>query len=147
MFNFQINVLREYNRSIGLKLRFHADRPLLKYTQSRRFLHGLIFNTFNPRFGLHVITPLPHCPFSHLPIGFAHNLADEIILTRPPTARAADPAELLPVARQFARAAAVLDPAEALQFARAAARAEDTILVTGSLYTVAAVLRILRPMA
>ena len=74
-------------------------------------------------------------------------LADEIILTRPPTARAADPAELLPVARRFARTAAVLDPAEALQFARAAARAEDTILVTGSLYTVAAVLRILRPTA
>jgi dihydrofolate synthase/folylpolyglutamate synthase len=74
-------------------------------------------------------------------------LADEIILTRPPTARAADPAELLPVARRFARTAAVLDLAEALQFARAAARAEDTILVTGSLYTVAAVLRILRPTA
>jgi dihydrofolate synthase/folylpolyglutamate synthase len=73
--------------------------------------------------------------------------ADEIILTRPPTARAADPAELLPVARRFARAVAVLDPAEALRFAQAAARAEDTILVTGSLYTVAAVLRILRPMA
>ena len=72
-------------------------------------------------------------------------LADEIILTRPPTARAADPAELLPIARRFARAAAVLDPAEALQVARAAARAEDTILVTGSLYTVAAVLQILRP--
>jgi dihydrofolate synthase/folylpolyglutamate synthase len=72
-------------------------------------------------------------------------LADEIILTRPPTARAADPAELLPVARRFARTAAILDPAEALQFARTAARAEDTILVTGSLYTVAAVLRILRP--
>jgi dihydrofolate synthase/folylpolyglutamate synthase len=73
--------------------------------------------------------------------------ADEIILTRPPTARAADPAELLPVARRFARAVVVLDPAEALRFAQAAARAEDTILVTGSLYTVAAVLRILRPMA
>ncbi|HEX7629010.1 MAG TPA: folylpolyglutamate synthase/dihydrofolate synthase family protein [Candidatus Methylomirabilis sp.] len=74
-------------------------------------------------------------------------LADEIILTRPPTARAADPAELLPVARRFARAIAVLDPAEALQLARVTARAEDTILVTGSLYTVAAVLRILRPTA
>ena len=74
-------------------------------------------------------------------------LADEIILTRPPTARAADPAELLPVARRFARAAAVLDLAEALQAARAAACAEDTILVTGSLYTVAAVLQILRPTA
>ena len=68
-------------------------------------------------------------------------------LLAPPTARAADPAELLPVARRFARAVAVLDPAEALRFAQAAARAEDTILVTGSLYTVAAVLRILRPMA
>jgi folylpolyglutamate synthase/dihydropteroate synthase len=40
-----------------------------------------------------------------------------------------------------------LDPAEALQLARVTARAEDTILVTGSLYTVAAVLRILRPTA
>jgi folylpolyglutamate synthase/dihydropteroate synthase len=37
------------------------------------------------------------------------------------------------------------DPAEALGLARTLAREEDTILVTGSLYTVAAVLRILQP--
>ena len=74
-------------------------------------------------------------------------LADEIILTRPPTTRGADPVELLPVARRLARTVAVLDPAEALQVARAAARAEDTILVTGSHYTVAAALRTLRPTA
>jgi dihydrofolate synthase/folylpolyglutamate synthase len=72
-------------------------------------------------------------------------LADEIILIRPPTARAADPADLLPIAQGFARATIAPDPAEALGLARAMAREEDTILVTGSLYTVAAVLRILQP--
>jgi len=74
-------------------------------------------------------------------------LADEIILTLPPTARAADPGVLAPIARQFARVIVAPDPAEALGLARTMAREEDTILVTGSLYTVAAVLRILQPVA
>ena len=74
-------------------------------------------------------------------------LADEIILTLPPTARAADPGALAPIARQFARVIVAPDPAEALGLARTMAREEDTILVTGSLYTVAAVLRILQPVA
>ena len=70
-------------------------------------------------------------------------LADDIILTQPPTARAADPTDLLPVAREFARVTIASDLTEALRLARASAREEDTILVTGSLYTVAAALRIL----
>jgi dihydrofolate synthase/folylpolyglutamate synthase len=74
-------------------------------------------------------------------------LADEIILSHPPTARAADPADLLPIARQFARVTIAPDVAEALRLARTTARVEDTILVTGSLYTVGAALRILRPTA
>ena len=74
-------------------------------------------------------------------------LADEIILSHPPTVRAADPADLLPMARQYARVTIAPDVAEALRLARATARETDTILVTGSLYTVGAALRILRPTA
>ena len=78
-------------------------------------------------------------------LGLLAPLADEIILTHPPTTRGADPAGLRSAVRGHAGTRVAAEPAEALQFARAAARAEDTILVTGSLYTVAAVLRILRP--
>lgn len=67
-------------------------------------------------------------------------LADEIVLTQPPTPRAADPADLLPVAQEFGRVSTAYDLAEALRLARASAREEDMILVTGSLYTVAAAL-------
>jgi dihydrofolate synthase/folylpolyglutamate synthase len=74
-------------------------------------------------------------------LGLLAPLVDEIILTHPPTARAADPADLLPAAAQFARTAIAADLVEALRLARERARPEDTILVTGSLYTVAAALR------
>jgi dihydrofolate synthase/folylpolyglutamate synthase len=78
-------------------------------------------------------------------LGLLAPVVDEVILTHPPTARAADPDELLPVAQQFARAVVAPNPAEALCLARAMVQDGDTILVTGSLYTVGAALRILRP--
>ena len=80
-------------------------------------------------------------------LGLLAPLADAIILTRPPGERGADPAALLPAARHHARATVAADPERALAQAREAARAEDTILVAGSLYTVAAALRILGPAA
>jgi dihydrofolate synthase/folylpolyglutamate synthase len=74
-------------------------------------------------------------------------LADEIILTHPPTERGADPVEMSPVARRYAQAAVAADPGAALAQARAAALPGDTILVAGSLYTVTAALRALHPTA
>ena len=70
-------------------------------------------------------------------------LADAIVLTHPPTERAADPALLAPAVRRYASASVAPDLEGALAQAREAARPEDTILVAGSLYTVAAALRIL----
>ena len=70
-------------------------------------------------------------------------LADAIVLTHPPTERAADPALLAPAVRRYASASVAPDLEGALAQAREAARVEDTILVAGSLYTVAAALRIL----
>jgi len=70
-------------------------------------------------------------------------LADAIVLTHPPTERGADPALLAPAVGGHARVAVVADPERALAQAREAARAEDTIVVAGSLYTVAAALRAL----
>jgi len=64
-------------------------------------------------------------------------------LTHPPTERAADPALLAPAVRRYASASVAPDLEGALAQAREAARPEDTILVAGSLYTVAAALRIL----
>lgn len=78
-------------------------------------------------------------------LGLLAPLADEIVLTHPPSARGADPAMLAPAARRYATATIATEPEKALARAREAARTEDTILVAGSLYTVAAVLRILRP--
>jgi dihydrofolate synthase/folylpolyglutamate synthase len=72
-------------------------------------------------------------------------LADGIILTHPPTARGADPAGLRSAVQGRAGTRVVAEPAEALALARSLAGAADTILVAGSLYTVAAALRILRP--
>jgi dihydrofolate synthase/folylpolyglutamate synthase len=80
-------------------------------------------------------------------LGCLAPLADEIILTHPPTARGADPAELRSAAQGRARTRVVAEPAEALALARSTAGAADTVLVAGSLYTVAAALRILRPPA
>jgi dihydrofolate synthase/folylpolyglutamate synthase len=74
-------------------------------------------------------------------------LADDIILTHPQTTRGADPAELRSVLRGRAEARIAVVPAEALALARSAAGPSDTILVAGSLYTVGAALRILRPTA
>jgi dihydrofolate synthase/folylpolyglutamate synthase len=72
-------------------------------------------------------------------------LADAILLTHPPTERGANPALLVPVVGGHARVAVAEDVERALAQAREAARAEDTIVVAGSLYTVAAALRALRP--
>lgn len=74
-------------------------------------------------------------------------LADAILLTRPPTERGADPALLAPAVGGHAGVIVVPDIERALAQAREATRPEDTILVAGSLYTVAAALRILRPAA
>ncbi len=78
-------------------------------------------------------------------LGCLGPLADEIILTHPPTGRGADPAGLRSAAQGRARTRVVAEPAEALALARSTAGAADTVLVAGSLYTVAAALRILRP--
>jgi folylpolyglutamate synthase/dihydropteroate synthase len=72
-------------------------------------------------------------------------LADAIVLTHPPTERAADPALLASAAGSHASTTVAADLEKALAQAREAARAEDTIVVAGSLYTVAAALRVLRP--
>jgi dihydrofolate synthase/folylpolyglutamate synthase len=74
-------------------------------------------------------------------------LAADIILTHPPAERGADPTELRSAARGCAGARIAAEPTEALALARSVAGTADTILVAGSLYTVAAVLRILRPAA
>ncbi len=68
-------------------------------------------------------------------------LAERTILTRPPSERAADPHDLRKARRHSAEVEVAPDPGEGLALARRAARPEDTILVTGSLYTVAAALR------
>ncbi len=70
-------------------------------------------------------------------------LADQIILTHPPADRGADPHDLVAADRYCPKVEIAADPGEGLALARAVARSEDTILVTGSLYTVAAALRIL----
>jgi dihydrofolate synthase/folylpolyglutamate synthase len=68
-------------------------------------------------------------------------LADRTILTHPPADRGADPHDLLMADRYCAKVEITADPGEGLALARTAAEPEDTILVTGSLYTVAAALR------
>jgi dihydrofolate synthase / folylpolyglutamate synthase len=70
-------------------------------------------------------------------------LADQTILTHPPSDRGADPRDLLTADRHCRKLAIATEPKEGLALARAAAGPEDTILVTGSLYTVAAALRAL----
>jgi dihydrofolate synthase/folylpolyglutamate synthase len=68
-------------------------------------------------------------------------LADQTILTHPPADRGADPRDLLMADRYCSKVEIAADPGEGLALARTAAGPEDTILVTGSLYTVAAALR------
>lgn len=70
-------------------------------------------------------------------------LADQTILTHPPADRGADPHELVMADRYCSKVEIAADPAEGLALARAVAGPDDTILVTGSLYTVAAALRAL----
>jgi dihydrofolate synthase/folylpolyglutamate synthase len=68
-------------------------------------------------------------------------LADHTILTHPPADRGADPHELVRADRYCSKVEIAADPGEGLTLARAMAGPDDTILVTGSLYTVAAALR------
>jgi len=67
-------------------------------------------------------------------------LADAIALTQPPTERGADPAVLMSAVEGHARVTVAANVEAALAQARDAARADDTIVVAGSLYTVAAAL-------
>jgi dihydrofolate synthase/folylpolyglutamate synthase len=70
-------------------------------------------------------------------------LADQTILTHPPADRGADPRDLITADRYCRKVEIAGDPGDGLVLAQAMARPEDTILVTGSLYTVAAALRVL----
>lgn len=72
------------------------------------------------------------------------SLTSTVILTRPESDRGAEPGTLADVAAQyFAQVRIAETMAEALAAARILAAPEDTILVTGSLYTAAAALRAL----
>jgi dihydrofolate synthase/folylpolyglutamate synthase len=70
-------------------------------------------------------------------------LADQVILTHPPADRGADPHDLVSADRYCPKVEIATDPGEGVALARSVAHPEDTILVTGSLYTVAAALRAL----
>ena len=76
-------------------------------------------------------------------LGALAPLADRIILTHPPTQRGADPQDLLAASRFGVPAEIQPEVGPALERARALAGTEDTIVVTGSLYTVAAALQAL----
>ena len=69
--------------------------------------------------------------------------ADLTVLTHPPADRGADPHDLVTADRHCRKVVIAAEPGEALALARATAGPTDTILVTGSLYTVAAALRAL----
>jgi dihydrofolate synthase/folylpolyglutamate synthase len=76
-------------------------------------------------------------------LGALAPLADRIILTHPPTERGADP-EALRAANRFGAPVEIHpEVGPALERARSLAGPDDTILVTGSLYTVAAALQAL----
>lgn len=70
-------------------------------------------------------------------------LADQTILTHPPADRGADPHDLITADRYCPKVDIAADPAEGVALAREVTAPGDTILVTGSLYTVAAALRAL----
>jgi dihydrofolate synthase/folylpolyglutamate synthase len=70
-------------------------------------------------------------------------LAAAVVVTRPPTGRAADPALVATAAGPHPRLQVVPEPAAALETARGLAGPDDTILVAGSLYLVGAVLALL----
>jgi dihydrofolate synthase/folylpolyglutamate synthase len=70
-------------------------------------------------------------------------LADHTILTRPPGDRAADPRDLAGAERYCSKIEAIDDLEAGLARAHSLAGPDDTILITGSLYTVGAALRTL----
>ncbi|MFQ5656436.1 MAG: bifunctional folylpolyglutamate synthase/dihydrofolate synthase [Candidatus Methylomirabilales bacterium] len=71
-------------------------------------------------------------------------VASTLILTRPESDRGAEPGALAPTASRYCREVELAETMpEALAIARAIAASDDTILVTGSLYTAAAALRAL----
>ena len=76
-------------------------------------------------------------------LGALAPLADHVILTHPPTERGAEPRDLLGANRLGVPLEMQSEVGPALERARELAGPEDTILVTGSLYTVAAVLHAL----
>jgi dihydrofolate synthase/folylpolyglutamate synthase len=73
-------------------------------------------------------------------LGRLGGLADRIVLTRPETERAADPRRLHDRLGGGDDVSVTASVPEAMALATAAAGPDDTILVTGSLYTVGAVL-------
>lgn len=71
-------------------------------------------------------------------------LASAIVLTRPESDRGAEPKELAAVASEWCEDIKIAETMpKALAMARALAASDDTILITGSLYTAAAALRAL----
>ena len=77
-------------------------------------------------------------------LGLLTPLVSSVVLTRPESDRGAEPRELATVASGYFQEVRVAESmAEALAMARALAASDDTILVTGSLYTAAAALRAL----
>lgn len=70
-------------------------------------------------------------------------LASVVVLTRPESERAADPHDLTTAERYCPKIEIQEEVAEALDLAQEAASPEDAILVTGSLFTVAAALKAL----
>ncbi len=80
-------------------------------------------------------------------LGTLAHAAHEIILTHAPGERAADPEELRSGVPEGARTRVAPEISEALDLARSMAGDADTILVAGSLYLVAAALRILCPIS
>ncbi len=65
-------------------------------------------------------------------------LADAIVLTRPPAERGEDPAAILAAFPDVAGITVRPDIAEAIAEARTLAGPDGTVVITGSLYTVAA---------
>jgi dihydrofolate synthase/folylpolyglutamate synthase len=70
-------------------------------------------------------------------------LATRMILTRPESDRAADPRKLVEAERFCRKLEIAEDVSEAIALARAVADPDDTVVVTGSLFTISAALRAL----
>jgi len=71
-------------------------------------------------------------------------LAAKVILTRPPTERAADPIHLKEeMATEFGEIEVREEVGEAISLARSLAKEEDAILIAGSIFTAAEALRVL----